>query len=83
MAKFHIKPDSMTVMGGKKISMEVKFVSENSETEFMYHEVEGVEKDQVEEQLQLTADEWEKTLSIPEASVPDVETGKDSSVILN
>lgn len=83
MAKFHIKPDSLKVMGGEKLGMEVKFIAEGGqESEFMYHEVEGVTKEALEEQLQMTADEWEKGLAVESPAIPNVETGKDISVEL-
>lgn len=77
MAKFHIKPDTMEIIGGVKLGMEVKFIAENGEeTEFQYHEVETTDKELVEKELQASADMFEAQLAVPEAQIPDIETGK-------
>jgi hypothetical protein len=59
--------------------MEVTFKAEDGRSVTQYHEVESLDKAEVEKQLQAAADEFEaRSPEVKEA--PALETGKDISV---
>jgi hypothetical protein len=76
MSKFNIKEGSIKVLGGVKTAMEVMFKAEDGRSVTCNHEVESVEVDEIERQLQLSANEFEGRKS-EEAKTPELETGKD------
>jgi len=80
MAKFNIQKDSLSLIGNEKVGMTVTFKTDSTSVTH-YHEAESADTNAIEEQLQMSADEFEGRLPVV-SELPDIATGKDISIKL-